>query len=57
MSDRQSILIGISGGSGSGKTAFINALRTVFKPEELGLISEDNYYKPREQQQKMKGGN
>ncbi|MBK6821551.1 MAG: uridine kinase [Saprospiraceae bacterium] len=56
MSDRQSILIGISGGSGSGKTAFINALWTVFKPEELGLISEDNYYKPREQQQKDERG-
>jgi len=40
-------LIGISGGSGAGKTAFIRALRDLFDEQELGLISEDNYYKPR----------
>lgn len=40
-------MIGISGGSGAGKTAFIRALRDLFDEQELGLISEDNYYKPR----------
>lgn len=43
-------MIGISGGSGAGKTAFIRSLRNLFTEEQLGLISEDNYYKPRELQ-------
>ncbi|MBK9107381.1 MAG: uridine kinase [Saprospiraceae bacterium] len=45
------MLIGISGGSGAGKTAFIRALRAQFSEQQLGLISEDNYYKPRHLQQ------
>ncbi|MBK8955015.1 MAG: uridine kinase [Saprospiraceae bacterium] len=45
------MLIGISGGSGAGKTAFIRSLREKFKEQQLGLISEDNYYKPRHLQQ------
>ncbi|MBK9223296.1 MAG: uridine kinase [Saprospiraceae bacterium] len=40
------MFIGICGGSGAGKTAFINQLRTRFTESELGLISEDNYYFP-----------
>ena len=40
------MFIGICGGSGAGKTAFIENLRKRFSEEELGLISEDNYYKP-----------
>ncbi len=44
------MFIGISGGSGAGKTAFINRLRQLFESHELGLISEDNYYLPREKQ-------
>ncbi|MCC6815158.1 MAG: uridine kinase [Saprospiraceae bacterium] len=39
------MLIGISGGSGSGKSSFIKELRQYFTEEELALISEDNYYK------------
>ena len=42
--------IGITGGSGSGKTFFLQGLAAAFKPEEICLISQDNYYKPREQQ-------
>ncbi|MFN7259631.1 MAG: uridine kinase [Cyclobacteriaceae bacterium] len=42
--------IGITGGSGSGKTFFLQELSAMFKPEEICLISQDNYYKPREQQ-------
>jgi uridine kinase len=42
--------IGITGGSGSGKTLFLQELSALFKPEEICLISQDNYYKPREQQ-------
>ena len=42
--------IGITGGSGSGKTYFIKELASHFKPEEICLISQDHYYKPLEAQ-------
>lgn len=42
--------IGITGGSGSGKTYFINELSSKFAPGEICLISQDHYYKPRELQ-------
>jgi uridine kinase len=42
--------IGITGGSGSGKTYFLQALSSRFKPEEICLISQDHYYKPMETQ-------
>ena len=42
--------IGITGGSGSGKTCFINALSKQFKPNEICLISQDHYYKARDLQ-------
>lgn len=37
--------IGITGGSGSGKTFFINTLASRFQPGEVCLISQDHYYK------------
>ncbi|MDX5321814.1 MAG: uridine kinase [Bacteroidota bacterium] len=40
-----SYLIGISGGSASGKTSFIRAIREWFSTSEISLISQDNYYK------------
>ena len=43
--------IGITGGSGSGKTYFISALSSHFKPDEVCLISQDHYYNPLETQQ------
>jgi uridine kinase len=43
-------IIGITGGSGSGKTRFLNGLLSKFTSEEVCLISQDNYYKPRDQQ-------
>ncbi len=42
--------IGITGGSGAGKTFFIKELGTHFRPEDICLISQDHYYKPREVQ-------
>jgi uridine kinase len=42
--------IGITGGSGSGKTYFINNLASRFKPDEICLISQDHYYKARDLQ-------
>ncbi|MFN8337377.1 MAG: P-loop NTPase fold protein [Cyclobacteriaceae bacterium] len=43
--------IGITGGSGSGKTFFLKNLESRFTDSELCLISQDNYYHPREMQQ------
>ncbi|HTF17668.1 MAG TPA: hypothetical protein VK658_06325, partial [Chryseolinea sp.] len=42
--------IGITGGSGSGKTYFIQQLASNFDPSELCLISQDHYYRARELQ-------
>jgi uridine kinase len=42
--------IGITGGSGSGKTFFINNLSKRFKSDEICLISQDHYYKARDLQ-------
>jgi len=47
---RRPFTIGITGGSGSGKTHFIEALSSHFDPRELCLISQDHYYKPIDQQ-------
>lgn len=47
---RQPYTIGITGGSGSGKTFFLKALAAHFRPEDICLISQDHYYKPRENQ-------
>ena len=44
------LIIGITGGSGSGKTTFINALKKVFNKKELCVISQDDYYRPIDQQ-------
>ena len=43
-------IVGITGGSASGKTTFLNKLLTSFSPENVCLISQDNYYKAREHQ-------
>lgn len=48
--------IGITGGSGSGKTYFLQGLSSCFKPEEICLISQDHYYKPIHQQLIDKNG-
>lgn len=45
-----SYTIGITGGSGSGKTYLIENLSKQFKPEEICLISQDNYYRSRDEQ-------
>jgi uridine kinase len=38
------MIIGISGGSGSGKTWFSNSLAEAITPDNCLLISQDNYY-------------
>lgn len=49
-------IIGVSGGSGSGKTSFITQLRKKFDVKDVCLISLDEYYFPREQQKIDAGG-
>ena len=44
-------IIGITGGSGSGKTSFLNRLKSFFKEEQICVLSSDNYYRPSEQQE------
>lgn len=39
-------VIGIAGGSGSGKTFFLNRFLDHFTPEEVCLVSQDDYYIP-----------
>lgn len=43
-------IIGITGGSGSGKTYFLNKISTHFSDEELCLVSQDHYYRPIQEQ-------
>ncbi|HNP17984.1 MAG TPA: uridine kinase [Fulvivirga sp.] len=43
-------LIGITGGSASGKTLFLNSLIGKFDKKDICLISQDNYYIDRDKQ-------
>jgi uridine kinase len=43
-------LVGITGGSASGKTTFLRRLLAAFPERDICLISQDNYYHPREKQ-------
>lgn len=45
-------LIGITGGSGSGKTTFIRQLRDGLNEDQVCYLSMDDYYLPREKQKK-----
>lgn len=49
-------LIGITGGSGSGKTTFISQLREGLDDSQVCYLSMDDYYVPREKQKKDKLG-
>jgi len=44
---KKPFIIGVSGGSGTGKTYLIAKLRTYFSEEQLCVISQDEYYKPK----------
>jgi len=46
------LIIGVTGGSGSGKTSFIKQLKRSFTKDEVSIISQDDYYKPKEEQQR-----
>lgn len=44
------LIIGVTGGSGSGKSLFLDELLKNFSDSEVCLITQDNYYKKREEQ-------
>ena len=43
-------VVGIAGGSASGKTSFLRKLKGNLPEGSVSIISQDNYYKPRDQQ-------
>jgi uridine kinase len=49
-------IIGLTGGSGSGKTTFINNIREEFSSDEICIVSQDDYYFRRELQKKDEQG-
>ena len=53
---RSCLLIGLAGGSGSGKTYFLKNLLTHFAPNEISMLSMDNYYLPIQEQIKDENG-
>lgn len=46
MNKNKPFIIGIAGGSGSGKTFFLNSFLHHFKHDEVTLVSQDDYYFP-----------
>ena len=54
--ERKPYLVGITGGSGSGKTYFLNQLLDGVGKENICLISQDNYYRPLRDQPVDKNG-
>ncbi len=45
---RQPYIIGLTGGSASGKSSFARDLKSLFSDEEMTVIGEDNYYLPKD---------
>lgn len=44
-------IIGITGGSGSGKTTILKKIRERFDLDKVCIVSQDDYYRPREEQE------
>ncbi len=42
-------IVGITGGSASGKTSFLRKLMSAFHDDDICLISQDNYYRSRQE--------
>ncbi len=49
-------VMGIAGGSASGKTSFLRELKEIMPEGSLCIVSQDNYYKPQEEQQRDRQG-
>lgn len=39
-------IVGVTGGSASGKTSFLKEIGNLFGTDEVCILSQDNYYKP-----------
>lgn len=39
-------IVGVTGGSASGKTSFLKEIGHLFNTDEVCILSQDNYYKP-----------
>lgn len=53
--EKVKFIVGITGGSGVGKTTLISGLNDEFK-DQVTTFSLDNYYKPKDHQEKDKNG-
>ena len=53
---KRCLIVGLAGGSASGKTTFIKALSSHFEANELAVLSQDNYYKPLSKQKRDEEG-
>jgi uridine kinase len=51
MKSAQPYIIGIAGGSASGKTTLIKRLNELYRPGEICVISQDHYYRPLSEQE------
>ncbi|CAD5274139.1 MULTISPECIES: uridine kinase [unclassified Imperialibacter] len=47
---KEPLVVGMTGGSASGKTLFLSSLMEIFQDGEICLVSQDNYYKSRDTQ-------
>lgn len=56
MENNSPYVVGVAGGSASGKTSILNDLMGRFEPNQVALISQDNYYYDRERQFKDENG-
>lgn len=56
LKNNKSYVVGISGGSGSGKTSFIRDIKEKFSSDQITLLSQDDYYRPRQDQYVDKNG-
>jgi uridine kinase len=53
---KRAFTIGITGGSGSGKTYFLKGIASQFTADEICVLSQDNYYKPIKDQHRDENG-
>ena len=49
-------IIGIAGGSASGKTSFLRDLQDLLPSGSVSIVSQDNYYKPIHEQERDDNG-
>ena len=54
--DQKPLLVGIAGGSGSGKTSILKAIVARLPEGSVTVLTQDNYYRPKEDQPLDKNG-